>query len=48
MVLCFSLSVLIRSSCNKNKIHNLSQFHNAAMDIYQTGYVGKNDLEIQN
>ena len=49
LVLCFSpLSVLISSSCNKNKQHNLSQCHNAAMDSYQTSYVYRNeDFEIQ-
>ena len=49
LVLRFSLpSVFIRTSCNKNKLHNLCQCHDAAMNSYQTSYLERNeDFEIQ-
>ena len=44
----FSLLLgLTRSSCNKNKLCNLSQCHNVSMDGYQTSYIDRNkDFEI--
>ena len=44
--LFFVLSVLMCSLCNKNKIHNLSQCDNVAMELSKQD-VDRDDFEIQ-